>query len=91
MSRPTHTLYAKRKGETHAFKIGAGWANEQGWISLKLNPCVTVSDREDVYINLYPIKRENDGPTVDSGYSQDPGPPPDHDDDPGPSDNDIPF
>lgn len=61
MAKPTHYLYVKRKdGKSKAMCVGAGWMNEEGWISVQLNPCVTLTDREDVYINLYPARDDGD-------------------------------
>ena len=59
MLRPTHKLVAKRIGKDKSgMPIGVAWQNEQGWISIKLNPCVVISHNDEVYLSLYPIKPE---------------------------------
>lgn len=65
MGRPTHVLTVKRKpkndgDKTVANRIGAGWMNAQGWLSIKLDPCTVLTDREDIYINLYPNEEAGD-------------------------------
>lgn len=37
--------------------IGAGWQNEDGSISLKLDPFVTIAGRDDLIITAFPIDR----------------------------------
>lgn len=65
MARPTHTLTVKKKdGESPAKQIGVAWQNDKGWFNIKLNPCVALSDREDIWINMYPIEYD-DRPQVE--------------------------
>lgn len=79
MPRPTHALVVKRKnGDGPGRRIGVGWMNNRGWISLKLNPCVVISHNDDVYLNIYPTDQNRDEPPM-------PDEPPPEDDD------DIPF
>lgn len=80
--KPSHFLYAKRKddkGKSSA-RIGAGWINEWGGISLKLNPCVFLTDRDDIYLTLY----KNEEQPKRQSPSPPPAPPP-------PGDDDVPF
>lgn len=54
-AKPTHKLTVKKKdgtGITH--RIGSAWQNEKGWFSIQLDPCITLTDRDDVFISLYP-------------------------------------
>ena len=78
--RPTHRLVVKKKNTKFWSQIGVGWAGEYG-INIKLNPYVTLTDRDDFYISVKPIKRSEE-----SLSSHDPSgdPPP-------PGDDDAPF
>lgn len=73
--RPTHLLFVKKKTGGPSLRVGAGWLNEWGGISIQLHPCTVLTDRDDVYINLY----ENRDKDIDKGE-----PPP-------LADSDIPF
>lgn len=56
--KPTHILSVKqRKGEGRG-KIGVGWLNEDGSMSVSLNPCVVLSSNDDVIITLFPVDQE---------------------------------
>lgn len=61
MARPTHILTVKRKTEgdekSVTNKIGVAWESKEGWFSIKLDACVVLTDRDDVWINLYPNNR----------------------------------
>jgi len=74
MARPDYKLCAKKKDakSKYAPQIGAGWVDEWGNIRIKLNPCVQLDDRDDIYINLYKIKDEQideEPPTPSNWYS----------------------
>lgn len=47
-----HSVFPAREG-----RIGAAWQNENGSITLTLDPFVDISGREDLVITLFP----NDG------------------------------
>lgn len=52
---PTHVVMVKRKdGSSPASKVGSAWRDERGWFNIRLDPCVTLTDRDDIYINIYP-------------------------------------
>ena len=52
---PTHVIMVKRKdGSSPASKVGSAWMNEKGWMNLRIDPCVTLTDREDIWVNIYP-------------------------------------
>jgi len=82
MGRPTHVVTVKVKdGDSPAAKVGVAWMNDQGWMSVKLNPCVSLTDRDDIYINIYPDKYRDrvPAPKPRSWSGADPddyGPPP---------------
>jgi hypothetical protein len=63
MSYPTHRVTVRKKptgdgeGErTFSHDVGAAWQNKDGRISIQLKPCVVLTDRDDIYINLYPTE-----------------------------------
>jgi hypothetical protein len=78
--RPTHSLCVKRKGDKQGRRVGAGWMNEKGWISIKLDPCTCITDRDDVYINLFPNNYDQAREEPSDG-DFDPGEPPEYMDD----------
>jgi hypothetical protein len=51
------------KNGTDRTTVGAGWTTKYGGVSIKLNPCVTLTDRDDVWLLLKPNewKDEEDG------------------------------
>jgi hypothetical protein len=58
-SLPTHRLVLAEKGNTKSkTKVGVGWQNAQGWISIKLSPGAVISHRDchDHYLSLYPVE-----------------------------------
>jgi len=62
-AKPTHTLVVRRKtvadGAPSAvgpsFRVGAAWERD-GFISIVLDPCVTLADRSDLFISLVPVE-----------------------------------
>jgi len=60
--QPTHRLVLKEKDGKRRTIAGAGWVNEEGWISLQLNPGVVLDSRllEDHYLSLYPYDRDKE-------------------------------
>ena len=60
--KPSHFLYAKRKSGGSSVRIGAAWPNKWGGISIKLNPCVFLTDRDDIYLNIYENKDQEKQP-----------------------------
>ena len=66
---PHYILTAKSKKEgSFGSRIGAAWMNERGAISIRLSPCVTISDRDDIWIGLFPNK-DNPPPVVPANAS----------------------
>lgn len=93
MSRPTHVVTVKVKdNDAPASKVGVAWLNQKGWMSIRLNPCVTLTDRDDIYINVYPDKYRDQPPRQEQrqrswavdDQADDHGPPPY-------GDEDVPF
>lgn len=74
MAKPDYFLYAKKKGSKAGAKIGAAWDTDWGSISIKLNPCVVLTDRDDIYINLYTATTEQPKLSDDSEIPYKPGP-----------------
>lgn len=49
--KPDYRLVVKKKDAKYWSQIGVGWENEFG-INITLNPCTTLTDRDDIYISL---------------------------------------
>lgn len=59
--KPTHKLKILIKDEPNTkAEIGAGWLNEDGHITIQLNPCVVLKRDKNVVINLFPINKDGD-------------------------------
>jgi hypothetical protein len=58
-TRPTHRVCITRKDPERKTRTYAGvaWENENGCISIVLNPGIIVDWRDDVWINLYEIDK----------------------------------
>jgi hypothetical protein len=57
-NKPTHVLVVKKKdSDAPGRRLGVAWESDKG-ISIRLYPCVTISDRDDVWISLYPYKKD---------------------------------
>lgn len=52
--RPTHILKVKERDGQHKCDVGVGWENEDGSISIQLNPCVALTSHDNVFITLFP-------------------------------------
>jgi hypothetical protein len=52
---PTHLLKVKERDGKGKTTIGVGWLNEDGSMSIALNPCVALTSHDDVMINLFPV------------------------------------
>lgn len=64
---PTHYLTVKKKEpkESKTQYVGVAWMDEYGRISIKIDACVVLTDRDDVWVSLYPIDQQyNRRPTV---------------------------
>lgn len=58
---PTHIVMVKKKdSKAPATRVGVGWLNDKGWMGLKLDPCVVLTDRDDIYLNVYPNRDRQD-------------------------------
>ena len=82
MAKPDYNLCVTQEDRTGFSQVGAAWVNDKGQIRIKLNPCVTLSDRSDIKIFLFKAKpnwkdEHRGGNQSDLDY----GPPPLGDDD----------
>lgn len=63
MGKPTHELVVKDVETGDYGKIGVGWMDDKdGYVSIKLNPCVVVSyeSLRDKVLTLFPIKTDKE-------------------------------
>lgn len=74
--QPDHRIVVKRKGDKYWAQVGVGWSNEFGGINLQLNPFVTLTDRDDFYVAIRPIRQGESVPRTEEP--------------PFPTDNDVP-
>ena len=73
--KPDFNLSAKPKDGQPGCKVGAGWKNDDGSISIKLNVGTTLSWNDDLFLGLFPTDGEW-RPAKKRGPAPDPG---DHD------------
>jgi hypothetical protein len=85
---PNYVLMVKPKRQNAvATKVGVAWMDEEGRLSIKLEPCVVLHWNDDLWLSLYPDR--NNPPTFPGMSSkswpeEDSGPPPY-------GDEDVPF
>ena len=53
--QPTHRLCVKHRVTGATGVIGAGWLNEDGSVSLALDPCVVIAATDNVFLTLFPV------------------------------------
>jgi hypothetical protein len=53
-ARPDWIVQVSKKEGDDRTIVGAAWNTEHGGISIRLNPCVILTDRDDVWILLKP-------------------------------------
>lgn len=59
---PDYTINALNKLTSGKTLVGCAWKQDGGRISIKLNPCVVLTDNADIVISLFPYtKRDADG------------------------------
>ena len=59
MSRkPDYRLKVLNKITEQKGEVGAGWANEDGSISIVLNPCITILGNDSLVLTLFPCNTE---------------------------------
>lgn len=51
---PDYILSVKDRETNVSTKVGAGWLNEKGHISVRINPCVVIDWKDDVFVTLFP-------------------------------------
>ena len=77
---PDYDLTFLDKTTSEKGRIGAGWDNDDGSISIVLNPCVVIQSRKDFNIRLFKRDHAFDGPKQKSPYPK-PASPDDRKDD----------
>jgi len=55
--KPTHRLKVLDKKTNGRTEAGAGWQNEDGSISIVLNPCIRLTPDNRTVITLFPIDK----------------------------------
>jgi hypothetical protein len=84
--KPDFNLSAKPRDGRPGNKVGAGWINDDGSISIALNVGVTLSWNDDLFLGLFPVEgranRRTPGPAVtrtqvadEGGFEPDMDPP----------------
>ena len=58
---PTHVLKVKQRDGKASGRVGVGWLNEDGSMTLSLDPCVVLSWKDDVMINAFPVEFREKG------------------------------
>lgn len=60
-TKPTHELKVKTEDGDYA-TVGVAWLSKEGWISMKLNPCVVLSYEtlKDKTLTLFPVKTKEE-------------------------------
>jgi hypothetical protein len=60
--KPTHELSVKDTTSADRGKIGVGWLHDDGSMTVKLNPCVTISydNLRGKVLTLFPIRSEEE-------------------------------
>jgi hypothetical protein len=56
--KPTHVLKVKEREGNGKTTIGVGWLNDDGSMSISLHPCVILTWKDNVMINLFPVDGE---------------------------------
>jgi len=56
MAKPSHVVMIKKKDGKFYHRVGAAWEDDRGFLSIKLDPCIVLSDRDDIFINIFPNK-----------------------------------
>lgn len=54
--KPDWTISVLSKSDGRRGDIGAAWNNADGSISIRFNPCVTVTDSPDLVMRLFPYR-----------------------------------
>lgn len=52
--KPTHKLKVLDKSTEQKGEVGAGWENEDGSITIQLNPCVILTPDKSKVLTLFP-------------------------------------
>jgi hypothetical protein len=52
--KPDYKLKVLNKANERRGEVGGGWLNEDGSITVKLNPCIVLQDDPDLVYTLFP-------------------------------------
>ena len=52
--RPDYVLSVKVKDQVLRRRLGVAWANDDGSISIALDPCTVISWTDNVHVSLFP-------------------------------------
>lgn len=90
--KPDYDVSVVRKGTEYKGRVGAGWKNDKGQITIKLAPFVVLEAKDDLQITLFPVSADEYRPSEVPGEPppRDPGPP-EGEPDPAPGGDPIPF
>jgi hypothetical protein len=55
--KPDYRLSAMNKDTDEKGRVGAAWKNEDGTISVVLDPFITLTSSKDLILNLFPEKQ----------------------------------
>jgi hypothetical protein len=62
---PTHVVMVKKRDSNEpSVRVGSAWKHDTNdWFTVRLFPTITLTDRDDIYINIYPNREleESDG------------------------------
>jgi hypothetical protein len=54
--KPEYRLKVLRKSTEETAEQGAGWVNENGSITIRLNLCAVIHSDPDLLVTLFPLK-----------------------------------
>lgn len=55
-NRPQYRLKAYHKPTGNRGEVGAAWVNDDGSLTLKLNPCVVLTYDSNIVLTLFPVE-----------------------------------
>jgi len=87
MAKPDYNLCVAQEDKQGFSQIGAAWTNDKGQIQIKLNTCVTLTDRSDIKIYLF----EADQARSEKRWAPDPVQPKEDYSKPPFDEDDVPF
>jgi hypothetical protein len=55
--KPDYVLSVKVKDTTSKRRCGAGWLNDDGSVSIQLDPCTVLSWKDNIHITLFSAEK----------------------------------